>query len=335
MTLENTAGKVWQIAPGSMSLSLPAYCLPNQLERVTDTAYSYYWADGGDREDLQRQMAGGIERFQAPTRGFLLKDAFLFDGAIHKANFGTRLYPRAGRLPQFYIEHEIERGAVHSTFDGNMFFGLWLTDDCTIYPLAANEGLPITTDQPASPHTLAYEDWLGMKPVRLHSAFLREVVLFDDRLQNQDKATRFRAISDKLLSRVKVEPHPGVFIIRGSSGKRRILHNERELAEYLHERRGFRIVDINVADVPTILAACAGAQVVAGVEGSHLIHGVMVLQPGGAVLALQPPDRFCAVIKRTTDRDGQHYGFVVGHAEGDGFRIDPVEVERTLDLFPT
>jgi hypothetical protein len=51
-----------------MSISLSAYCLPNQLERVTDTAYSYYWADGGDREDLRRQMAGGIERFQAPTR---------------------------------------------------------------------------------------------------------------------------------------------------------------------------------------------------------------------------------------------------------------------------
>jgi len=174
MTLESSAERVWQIAPGSMSISLPAYCLPNQLERVTNTAYSYYWADGGDREDLQRQMAGGIERFQAPTRGFLLKDAYLFDGAIHKANFGTRLYPRAGRLPQFHIEHEIDRGAVHSTFDGNMFFGLWLTDDCTIYPLAASEGLPVTTDQPASAHTLAYEDWLGMKPVRLHSAFLRK-----------------------------------------------------------------------------------------------------------------------------------------------------------------
>lgn len=125
-----------------------------------------------------------------------------------------------------------------------------------------------------------------------------------------------------------------MFILRRNSGKRRILNNELELAEYLHERRGFRILDITTADVPTILATCAGAQVLVGVEGSHMVHGVMVLQPGGSVLALQPSDRFCGVLKRTLDRDDQHFGFVVGHAEEGGFRIDPSEVERTLDLFP-
>ena len=82
------------------------------------------------------------------------------------------------------------------------------------------------------------------------------------------------------------------------------------------------------------MAACAGSRVVVGVEGSHLIHGIMVLPPGGAVLTLQPPNRFCSVIKRTTDPDHQHFGFVVGHAQQDGYRVDADEVERTLDLFP-
>jgi hypothetical protein len=60
----------------------------------------------------------------------------------------------------------------------------------------------------------------------------------------------------------------------------------------------------------------------------------MVLQPGGSVLALQPPNRFCSVLKRTLDRDEQNFGFVVGQTEGNGFYIDPSELERTLDLFP-
>jgi hypothetical protein len=51
-------------------------------------------------------------------------------------------------------------------------------------------------------------------------------------------------------------------------------------------------------------------------------------------MTLQPPNRFVSVYKHLTDRDHQHFGFVVGMSEGAGFCIDPVEVERTLDLLP-
>ena len=86
--------------------------------------------------------------------------------------------------------------------------------------------------------------------------------------------------------------------------------------------------------VSTILKACAGAQVIIGVEGSQLSHGIMVLETGRAILTLQPPNRFSSVIKRATDRDEQHYGFVVGRQEDCGYRINIEEIERTLDLFP-
>jgi hypothetical protein len=114
----------------------------------------------------------------------------------------------------------------------------------------------------------------------------------------------------------------------------RLLRNELELAEHLRERRGFRIIDPSKCDVPTIVAACAGARTVIGIEGSQLIHGVNLLQPGGSLLILQPPDRFVCFFKYLTDRDQQNFGFVVGTPDGEGFRIDPDEVERTLDLFP-
>ncbi|WP_277397064.1 hypothetical protein [Pseudomonas frederiksbergensis] len=39
------------------------------------------------------------------------------------------------------------------------------------------------------------------------------------------------------------------------------------------------------------------------------------------------------LVKYLTDRDQQNFGFVVGTPEGDGFKIDIEEVERTLDLF--
>jgi Glycosyltransferase 61 len=324
-TLESVAVKTWEIAPSVTSIAPPAFFLPNQLERVTGWAFA--------SEHPRRAMEGGSVVHGA-TRGFLLKDVWLIDGALYKNDAYSWLAPRSSMWPQVRVDCEINRGAMFCTTGGIKYFGTWLADDCVTYPMACAEGIPITTAHAVNLHTQGYEDWLGMKPTRLHNAFFRELVIFDDVGQNRHRHLRFRAMSDRLLSHVKYATHPGVFILRGGTGEKRLLHNEIELAEHLRNKRGFCILDPEKNDVPTIMATCAGARIVAGVEGSQLIHGILALQCGGSVLTLQPPNRFVNVYKDLTDRDGQHFGFVVGHAEGKGFRVDPGEVERTLDLFP-
>lgn len=327
INLENVAEKIWQIAPGESTVTRPAIFLPNQLDRITDSVFS-------EGRDPKSWMKGGFEVNQTPTRAYLLKNAWLIDGVLYKDNACGYLHPRSRHFPpRLHVENEIDRGAVYSTFPGNQYFGQWLMDDCLIYPLALAEGIPISTNQPASAHTLAYESMLEMQPERLDNAFIKELIVFDDLGHNSNRSERFWTMREKLLSQQNAESHPGVFILRGGTGERRIMHNEVELAEYLQHKRGFRIVDITKSDVPAIVKACAGARVVAGVEGSHLIHGVQLLHAGGSILTLQPPNRFCYSYKPKTDRDAQNFGFVIGYNDGDGFRVDPSEVERTIDLF--
>ncbi|MHC8294704.1 glycosyltransferase 61 family protein [Pseudomonas sp. LB3P58] len=339
LTLQSLAVKTWEIAPGEISIAPPAFFLPNQLERVTGWAGELFYP----YEHPRRTMEGVGSVEHGPTRGYLLKDVWLIDGTLYKGNAKSSLSPRSGWLPKIRVENEIDRGAMFCTAGGNKWFGSWLMDDCITYPIACEEGVPVTTAVSANLvstvttcilHAPGYEDWLGMTPVRLRDAFFRELVIFDDLSQNRHKHLRFRAMGEKLLSHVKVCDHPGVFVLRGGTGELRLLRNELELAERLRDRRGFRIIDPATSDVPTIVAACAGARTVVGIEGSHLIHGVNVLQPGGSLLVLQPPNRFLCFFKYLTDRDHQNFGFVVGTQEGNGFRIDPDEVERTLDLFP-
>ncbi len=323
--LESAAVKTWQIARSESTISPPAYFLPNQLERVTGWAFS--------TEHPRYAMAGG-SIVHGATRGFLLKDVWLIDGALYKDDAYSWLLPRSSPLPQIRVEYEVDHGALFCTSMGNRYFGQWLMDDCVTYPMASNEGVPVTTSQALNIHTRGYEDWLGMKPLRLHNTFFRELVIFDDIGQNHHKHKRFRAMSDQLLTHVEANTHAGVFILRGKTGELRQLHNEIELAEHLRDKRGFRILDPAKTDVPTIVATCAGARAVVGVEGSGLMHGIVVLPQGRSLITLQPPNRFVKVYKDLTDRDHQHFGFVVGISEGKGFRIDPLEVERTLDLLP-
>lgn len=328
------AEKSWDIAPGETTASPPAFYLPNQLERVTGWEAKRFYP----YVHPARTMEGGIRVEQGPTRGYLLKDVWLIDGALYKGSASHWLSLKPSRFPGVAVDHEIDRGAIYCTQNGNTWFGTWLMEDCPTYALACDEGVPVTT-APSARYPLftqgpAYERWLGMQPLRTRGAFFHELVLFDDLSNNRSRYARYRAMGDKLLSHVDPAPHPGVFILRGSDGDLRLMRNELEVAAHLQKYRGFRIIDPMNTDVPGIVAACAGARTVIGVEGSQLVHGVNVLQPGGSILALQPPNRFVSYYKYLTDRDHQHFGFVVGMPQGEGFTIDIDEVERTLDLFP-
>lgn len=325
--LEELAEQSWEIAPAHVAPVPPALSLPDQWERVI--AFSEYSSREGDL----RKLRGGFDGRHSATRAFRLREVFLMDGILYKDGASQYLHPRSRWLPPLRVEEEIDRGALYCTIGGNRYFGQWLMDDCPTYPLAAAEGVPVTTAQPVNAHTPGYEAWLGMKPVRAATARFRELVIFDDVGQNPDKHGRFRALGEKLRGQVAPKPHPGVFVIRGTTGARRVLRNEMELAERLRDRRGFTIVDPSKQDVPTIVQACAGARLTVGVEGSGLIHGILMLEAGGGLLVLQPPTRFSAIYKDLTDRDRQQFGFVVGHRREDDFWIDPEEVERTLDLF--
>ncbi len=78
--------------------------------------------------------------------------------------------------------------------------------------------------------------------------------------------------------------------------------------------------------------ACAGAEVVAGVEGSQLTHGVVAMPEDSTLFVLQPPLRATSVLKLFTDRARQRFSFVVGEGGDTDFRVDIGEVHRTLDL---
>jgi hypothetical protein len=334
-SVEEVASTSWEIAPASTWIAPPALSLPDQWERIS--SFSEFSTRDGDL----RKVRGGETVVNNATRAFRIRDALLIDGALYKKDGAClHLHPRTGRIPRLRVEQEIERGALYCTFGGNRFFGQWLMDDCVTYPLAIAEGVPVTTAQPVNSHTPGYEAGLEMKPLRAAAAFFRELVVFEDIGQNQSKRARFRGLGERLrqgverLERLERRSHPGVFIVRGATGSRRVLQNEMEIAERLRERRGFTIIDPVKEDVPAIVQACAGAKMVVGVEGSGLMHGILMLEPGGGLLVLQPPSRFSAIYKDLTDRDQQQFGFVVGLARGEDFWVDPEEVERTLDLYP-
>lgn len=328
--LEKLAVKSWQIAPGKTTIAPKAYFLEGQLERITGTAFT---------DDPHAAMHGCFTVEHAPTFAYKLKDIWMINGFLYKGLYNFRLHPsfqlskKMNYFPPAIIETEIENASIYSTSEGNQYFGLWLTDDCANYALANQEGVPVTSNIIPYSHMPEYESYLEMNPFRTNAAYLKNAIFFDDNWGNNDnKHLRFEANRNKILSLFPGTSHPGVFILRRNSGISRVMLNELEIAEKLREKYGFKIVDVTQNTAAEILSACAGAKILIGIEGSHLFHGLMALEAGSSVLILQPPNRFSAVIKNTTDMENINYSFVVGIQKGENFYIDFEEVERTIDL---
>lgn len=315
----------WTLAPGGCVHVRPAKFLDGQLERIRGASF-------GTVADVIRDFRGGYDAPQAPTLGFRLKDVALIDGVLYSASTVRHLRRRLRRGPAAIVPRDHMTGSLYESWSGNRWFGNWLSDDCLAYPLAANHG-PVATSSPHEPgrHRAAYELALGMRPRLLSSAWFDELFLFDDSAHNAFKRARAERLRRQLVGGT-VQEHPGVFLLRGSGGDPRVLANECGIADRLATKRGFRIIDVAHASLAQIIADCAGAAVVAGVEGSHLVHGLMLMPPRARLLTIQPPNRVVSVLKLVTDRQGQDFSLVIGVGPDACFRVDPDEIERTLDL---
>jgi hypothetical protein len=281
-------------------------------------------------EQVARDLVGGFESMQGPTMALRLKNVLLVDGVLH-CGVAERHLRRRTRWRLTYLEPELRaEGALYESWNGNRWFGNWLCDDCLTYRLAEFVGSPLATAPPVD-HKIDYERHLAMSAERVSAVFFAELTLFDDQPHNESKRWRASELRRRLVGE---EPalHPGVFVLRGGSGDRRVLENERAIAEHLERTRGIRPIDPARMSVREIIGACGGARTIIGVEGSHLVHGLMLLPPGGRVLVIQPPERVVSVLKLITDRQGHDFSFVVGVGNNESFNASIGEIERTLDL---
>ena len=318
------ASDCWVVAPGTEVRIRPSRCLPGQIERIRKTEF-------GSLADVLQDLRGGFATAQPACIGYLLKDVDLVDGVLYCRGAERHLRQRSSRRLGYRRPVEHARGVLYESWHGNRWFGNWLANDCLTYRLAERHGTPVATGR-RSGHAARYEALLGLAPEPIEDVHFDELILFDDGGHGSEKRARAEANRRRLIGTRTVTPHAGVFLLRKADGDRRVMANEMEVATRLAERRGFTVLDPMNSTVDAIVDACAGARVVAGVEGSQLAHGLASMAAGATLLVFQPPTRAVSVLKMTTDRQEQDFAMVVGRGGDTDFSIDADEVERTLDL---
>jgi hypothetical protein len=315
----------WDVAPGGEVEFPAAVFLPGQLDRIKATVF-------GDMAETRHALTFAGPRPVRPTAAFRFCDVDLVDGVLYKAAAEFHLRPRKRRLPLAPRPRTTVSGPIYDSWIGLRYFGNWLMDDCETYRLAEAVGQPVTLRQDSAGHRAGYEERLGIRPLRTGDAHFDELVLFDDMHNNAGRKARAADRRLRLAGAAGAAAHPGVFLLRSTTGDARLLRNEMQLAETLEHRHGIRPMMAEQMTVGEIIAACAGARVAVGVEGSQMTHALAAMPPGGAFLALFPPDRVTAAMKIMTDRLDLRFAIVVGQGDALGFEIAADEVDRTLAM---
>ena len=317
------SARSWPLAPGCTQHEPPALFEASDTARILGVAESSTLA-------LQMSRVSGGLRQHAPTMAYRIRSASLCNGHVVRPNMVYRV--GAGPMPWFASPSrpQLEAAVLACTAFGVKYFGHWLMDDMPLTLAARHLGEPISVLDHLSDHQQAYAALLGTEARSLLDAQIKELIVIDDVGQNSFKSQRLEELRSRLLKRYPAALSTKVMILRKNTGKSRLLVNEMEIAERLAEQ-GFRILSPLEVCAEELVQACLGAQVVVGVEGSHLTHALVCMPPGGTLITLQPPHRFDAVIKDWCDCRQIRFGFVVGQPVQDGgFVVNYDQIDRLL-----
>ncbi|MBU3029180.1 glycosyltransferase 61 family protein [Paracoccus marinaquae] len=318
----------WQVAPAETMQYRRSLVLPGQVERIRASIFA----------PLPETLHALVEEEvceEGPTMAWRLREVDLVDGVLYHGGAEYHLRARERRFGLTPRPESRISGALYEDWSANRWFGSWLMDACVAYDLAEAAGRPVSgAASPVGSHKARYEDLLGMSPERVEGdVHFTELVMFDDFANNSHRARRQDALRCRLLEGRSPRPVAGVFLLRGSAGEARLLENELDLAEALVAERGFLAIDPLEASVDELIEACGAAAAIVGVEGSHLVHGMMVAPKDAAIVPIQPPDRVAATLKQLANRLDQRFGLLVAEGGDGSFRLERDELMATLDLF--
>ena len=326
--LHKNAADIIEICPVEHGDQPAAIYLPGQLDRIRPNP--------ADRlqnlpVELARMELRAI-RHEA-TIAFLLQDAVLIDGILYTNRLAIPKGVAKRRFLPRQISAFIESAALPSSVVGSRFFGHFIAEDCATALLAASfdELRWVASTMQKSTHSLRYLELYRLSRESLTSAKFRHAWHFQDFAMNSNKRARLRKLRELVRAIDGRRSGHGVFFRRRGAGAPRGFVNEPAIEERL-ARDGFEIIDVTCESVDQIIARTRDAEVVVGVEGSALMHGLLSMSDGGAVVCIQPPYRFTGVLKDHADALGMTFGFVVGEGNDEAFEVSEADLLRTIEL---
>jgi Glycosyltransferase 61 len=314
------------------ALAEPVLTLPGQIERLTGAT---------EHKPLSREIATlrSETETHAAVRLFTYRDCLVFPNG-----FATRqeTLGRYGALPSALLTAPVTAvPALHFCLNAVsiQYFGHWLRDAMASAFLPGITAPCHAPPSPDWPHAAQYRDMLGVAALPGQLFHAEEVIFQQDHGQGSSKRARYLAMRAALR---RAQGGNGgnsgptaagrrVFLHRGATGsKREIAEIDTILARLQAE--GFTLCDISDRSARAIHADLLDAEIVIGMEGSHLNHAQFAMKPGGLLVILMPPDRFSGAHIKIARAMGIRPGMIVLEGAGGAYSLALRDVAAMMAL---
>lgn len=304
-----------------------AFHLDGQLDRVTNVASNSSW-------ELEKQrMASGV-KVQGPTLAYRIDHGVFSAGRLYTNRAQEKQGGTQKRKPFCVVTDELDTAVLPLSYFATIYFGHMVFDGGATSLSAPRFGetyIDTAVSKGMTGHVARYWDLFGLSYTAVKDVRIRHAWVFDDRGMNSDKASRLQTMSAKVRMLPGIRSGHGVFMRRRGWGAHRAPENEAELENHF-AARGFDIIDPSELSVDEIVASTRDAEVLVGVEGSGMTHGMLAMARGTTIIMMFPPWRLNNMMKDYADGLGLRYGFVVGTGQHNNYRIDPDEILRTIEV---
>ncbi|MCF3972990.1 glycosyltransferase 61 family protein [Paracoccus salsus] len=301
----------------------------DQLSRVVQCAFG---------QTLESQMAVlTATRFQeVPPHVLELGEAIIIGGVAVTPRDLFWMQPfRPSRSSLLSDLPARDRAVVPNSAPGLQFFGHWLGDDCSAHEFLRGDPDLMTTRRPRWGDAATYEILFEQRWDDAEAIRARNLTIVTDLGFSRGKRDRYHRLRRCLRDRLKAAGPAAkvIYVRRGPSAEKRDIVNQAELEATLASA-GVEIVTPE-GDTRQFLSRIVDADVIISIEGSQACHAIYALRDGGALLVLQPPERFFAAPHEWMRCLDLRCGMVVGEKCEGGFRIHADEVlamtEKLLD----
>lgn len=322
-TPREAAARVETIEPGGRSVAvLKPIIADRHVAKIRDGF------DGRSRASKLVDLAL-VEHGLGPVEAYTLADAFVLGDAIYKPRMMHGLHMQSGRFSFWKGDavSEMDRAAFAGTYAGSRWFGHFVHDDLPMQVEIERHGPPVIHHRPVYSHEPGYRAIVGLAtPERFHALRAKELVMLSDVPQSLSKTRRYHLLRDRIAAALPpAAAGTRLFIKRGATGSRRCLLNEDEIADRF-ARDGFRVISPSHMPLVDVLAACVGATLIVGVEGSHMVPVFFAAARDALVVYLNPPTHTTIQLPTIGSFFGQNAAIIVADA------VEGTENDFTLDI---
>lgn len=324
---EEVASEKVVICPEERNPVAAAIHLNGQLDRVTGVdSYSSF--------ELENLRLAGRDRLDVATVAYRIDGAVFSSGRLLTGRMRHDQGGAQRTRPFAKVTGELDTAVLPLSSFATMYFGHMIFDGGATALMAPDFGQSYVDAKVAADmagHVSRYWDLFGLSYEAVGDVRIRHAWIFEDRGMNSHKIARLENLSARVRALPGTRDGHGIFIRRRGWGAHRAPANEAALEDFF-AAQGYEIIDPRHLTVDQIVARARGAQVLVGVEGSGMTHGMLAMAPGTSLIMLFPPWRLNNMMKDYADGLGMKYGFVVGEGRGEDYYINPDEILRTIDL---